>query len=51
MTVMLIGSITDELVANLKWAVAKVYVKTCGECGEEIKDKTWALCAMCRNKY
>jgi hypothetical protein len=50
MTVMLMGSITDELVANLKWAVAKVYVKTCGECGEEIKDKTWALCAMCRNK-
>ena len=49
-TVMLMGSITDELVANLKWAVAKVYIKTCGDCGEEIKDKTWALCKTCRGK-
>ena len=50
MTLMLIGSITDELVANLKEAVAKVYVKTCEDCGEEIKDKTWALCKTCRDK-
>lgn len=49
-TVMLMGSITDELVANLKWAVAKVYVKACGDCGKEIKDKTWALCKTCRDK-
>ena len=50
MTLMLIGSITDELVANLKWAVAKVYVKTCGECGKEIKSKCRALCEECRDK-
>jgi hypothetical protein len=48
MTLMLIGSITEELVANLKWAVAKVYVKTCGDCGKEIKHKTWAMCEECR---
>jgi hypothetical protein len=50
MTLMLIGSITAELVANLKWAVAKVYAKTCGDCGKEIKDKKWALCKTCRDK-
>ena len=49
-TLMLMGSITDELVANLKEAVAKVYVKTCGDCGKEIKDKTWAVCEVCRDK-
>ena len=49
MTLMLIGSITDELVANLKEAVAKVHMKTCGDCGKEIKDKTWALCKTCRD--
>jgi hypothetical protein len=27
-----------------------VYVKTCGDCGKEIKDKTWALCKTCRDK-
>jgi len=50
-TLMLMGSITDELVANLKEDVAKVYVKTCGDCGKEIKDKTWAVCEVCRDKY
>ena len=49
-TVMLMGSITDELVANLKWAVAKIYVRTCGDCGEEIKSKCRALCEECQNK-
>ena len=49
-TVMLMGSITDELVANLKWAVAKVYIKTCGDCGKEMKSKCRALCEECRDK-
>ena len=49
-TIMLMGSITDELVANLKWAVAKVYVKTCWECEKEIKGKHRALCEECRDK-
>jgi len=30
--------------------VAKVYVKTCEDCGKEIKDKTWAVCKTCRDK-
>jgi len=25
-------------------------MKTCGDCGKEIKDKTWALCKTCRDK-
>ena len=50
MTIMLMGSITDELVANLKEAVAKVYMKTCWECEKEIKSKCRALCEECRNK-
>jgi rRNA maturation endonuclease Nob1 len=50
MTLMLIGSITEELVANLKWAVAKVHMKTCEDCGKEIKDKKWAVCEVCRGK-
>ena len=49
-TIMLMGSITDELVANLKEAVAKVYMKTCWECEKEIKSKCRALCEECRNK-
>ena len=50
MTVMLMGSITEEIVANLKEAVAKVYMKTCGNCGKEFKDKKWALCEVCMEK-
>jgi hypothetical protein len=50
MTLMLIGSITDELVANLKEAVAKVYMRNCWDCSKEFKDKKWALCVECRNK-
>ena len=49
-TLMLMGSITDELVVNLKEAVAKVYMKICWECNKEFKDKKWALCEVCRNK-
>ena len=49
-TLMLMGSITDELVMNLKEAVAKVYMKICWECNKEFKDKKWALCEVCRNK-
>ena len=49
-TLMLMGSITDELVVNLKETVAKVYVKTCWECEKEIKSKCRALCEECRNK-
>jgi hypothetical protein len=49
-TIMLMGSITDELVVNLKEAVAKVYVKTCWECEKEIKSKHRALCEECRDK-
>jgi hypothetical protein len=50
MTIMLMGSITEELVANLKWAVAKVHVRTCEDCGKELKNKKWAVCEVCREK-
>jgi len=49
-TIMLMGSITEEIVANLKEAVAEVYIKTCEECRKELKDKKWALCVECRDK-
>ncbi len=53
MTIMLVGSITDELVANLKEAVAKLYIVNCEDCGVVIpKDPrhNWLICRDCRNK-
>jgi len=49
-TLMLMGPMTDELAARLKEAVAKVYVMTCEDCGEEFKDRKWAVCKTCRDK-
>lgn len=49
--VMLIGQITDELVAEIKTAVSKLYVKNCGDCGKELPkelSRKWALCLTCR---
>ena len=49
MTVMLIGLITDELVAEINAAVARLYVKRCPDCGEEMPKKwKWPLCEVCR---
>ena len=49
MTVMLIGPITEELVAEIKVAVARLYVKRCPDCGEEMPKKwKWPVCEMCR---
>lgn len=50
MTLMLMGSITEEIVANLEEAVAKLYMRTCWECKKEFKNKKFALCEVCRNK-
>ena len=53
MTLMLIGSITDELVANLKEEVKKLYIVKCEDCGIVIpKDRhhNWLICRDCRNK-
>ena len=49
MTVMLIGLITDELVAEIKAAVAKLYIKKCPDCGKEMPKKwKWPVCEVCR---
>jgi hypothetical protein len=53
MTIMLVGSITEELVENLKWAVAKLYIVNCEDCGVVIpKDPrhNWLICRDCREK-
>jgi hypothetical protein len=53
MTIMLVGSITEELVANLKWAVAKLYIVNCEDCGVVVpKDPrhNWLICRDCRTK-
>jgi len=51
MTVMLIGCITDELVAEINTAVAILYVKKCPDCGKDmpnVKSTKWEVCAVCR---
>ena len=49
MTVMLIGPITDELVAEIKTAVALLYVKRCADCEKEMPTKwKWPVCEVCR---
>ena len=51
MTVMLIGPITDELVSEIKTAVAKLYIKACPDCGKDMpntKSTKWEVCAVCR---
>jgi len=51
MTVMLIGPITEELVAEIKAAVAKLYIKACPDCGKDmpnVKSTKWEVCAVCR---
>ena len=50
MHVMLIGPITDELVAEIKAAVSKLYVKNCENCGKEIlkaRGRKWDMCHTC----
>ena len=49
MTVMLIGHITDELVAEIKAAIARLYIKECPDCGEKMPKKwKWPVCEVCR---
>ena len=49
MTVMLLGHITDELVAEIKTAVALLYVKRCADCGKDMPKKwKWPVCEVCR---
>ena len=49
MTVMLIGPITEELVTEIKVAVARLYVKRCPDCGEKMPKKwKWPVCEVCR---
>ena len=49
MTVMLIGPITDELVAEIKTAVALLYVKRCADCGKDMPTKwKWPVCEVCK---
>jgi hypothetical protein len=51
MTVMLIGQITNELVAEINTAVALLYVKKCPDCGKDmpnVKSTKWEVCEVCR---
>jgi hypothetical protein len=51
MTVMLIGPITEEIVAEIKAAVAKLYIKACPDCGKDmpnVKSTKWEVCKVCR---
>jgi hypothetical protein len=51
MMVMLMGPITDELVAEIKTTVAKLYIKACPGCGKEmpnVQSTKWEVCAVCR---
>ena len=51
MTVMLLGCITDELVAEIKAAVAQLYIKACPDCGKDmpnVKSTKWEVCRVCR---
>ena len=51
MTVMLLGRITDELVAEIKAAVAQLYIKACPDCGKDmpnVKSTKWEVCRVCR---
>jgi len=51
MTVMLIGSITEELVAEIEAAVAKLYIKACPDCGKDmpnVKSTKWEVCEVCK---
>jgi hypothetical protein len=50
-TIMLIGQITDELVAEIKSAVSKLYIKSCEDCGKEmskVEALKWDVCLICR---
>jgi len=50
MMVMLIGPITDELIAQINDAVAKLYIKKCYDCGKEMskeRSRVWAVCKSC----
>jgi len=51
MKIMLIGPITDELVAEIESAVSKLYIKSCEDCGKEmskVEAKKWDVCLICR---
>ena len=48
MTVMLIGQITDELVAEIKEAIARLYIKECPDCEKKMPKKwKWPVCKVC----
>ena len=50
--VMLMGPITDKLIAQIKDAVAKLYIKFCGDCFKVLSKEeslNWALCKPCRD--
>ena len=51
MKIMLIGPITDELVAEIESAVSKLYIKCCVDCGKEmskVEALKWDVCLICR---
>ena len=50
MTIMLIGPITDELVAEIKTTVERLHIKKCADCGKELPKKhKWPVCRDCIN--
>ena len=52
MKVMLMGPITDELIAQIKETVSKIYIKKCFDCGKEMPkedSRVWDVCKVCRN--
>jgi hypothetical protein len=51
MTIMLIGPITHELVAEIESALSKLYIKSCEDCGKEMSKEEalkWKVCLICR---
>jgi hypothetical protein len=50
--VMLMGPITDELIAQIKDAVAKLYINFCRDCFKVLskeRARKWAVCHECAN--
>ena len=49
--IVLMGVTVDTaLVAAIKLRLKELYVVRCGDCGNLVEDRRWALCLKCRNR-